>query len=65
MQKFLNFLTVLTFLTVLKIIGLGIFGFFWITNENNQQYLIKKITKSALPELPTEKLVPSGVKLPF
>ena len=37
MQKVLNIISVLSFLLVLSITGGGIFGYLWITNEENQE----------------------------
>ena len=65
MQKILNIISVLSFLLVISLTGGGIFGYLWITNEENQeklkQQLIEQVTGSlkmpALsgPVLPTAK----------
>ena len=50
MQKILNIISVLSFLLVLSITGGGVFGYLYITNEENQeklkQQLIDQVTGS-------------------
>jgi len=50
MQKILNIISVLSFVLVVSITGGGIFGYLWITNEENQeklkQQLIEQVTGS-------------------
>ena len=50
MQKTLNIISVLSFLLVLSITGGGVFGYLYITNEENQeklkQQLIDQVTGS-------------------
>jgi len=65
MQKILNIISVLSFLLVISLTGGGIFGYLWITNEENQeklkQQLIEQVTGSLKmpglsgPVLPTAK----------
>ena len=65
MQKVLNIISVLSFVLVVSITGGGIFGYLWITNEENQerlkQQLIEQVTGSLKlpglsgPVLPTAK----------
>ena len=65
MQKILNIISVLSFVLVLSITGGGIFGYLYLTNEENQeklkQQLIEQVTKSLKmpglsgPVLPTAK----------
>ena len=65
MQKILNIISVLSFVLVASITGGGIFGYLWITNEENQeklkQQLIEQVTGSLKlpglsgPVLPTAK----------
>ena len=65
MQKILNIISVLSFVLVVSITGGGIFGYLWITNEENQeklkQQLIEQVTGSLKmpglsgPVLPTAK----------
>jgi len=50
MQKILNIISLLSFVLVISITGGGVFGYFWITNEENQeklkQQLIEQVTGS-------------------
>ena len=50
MQKVFNIISALSFLLVLGITGGGVFGYLWITNEDNQeklkQQLIEQVTGS-------------------
>ena len=73
MQKIINIISIVSFELVAKILGLTVFGYFWITNEDNQKMLqdkaMEKITKSikmpnlSSPVLPTAP--PKGLnKLP-
>ena len=65
MQKILNIISVLSFVLVLSITGGGIFGYLYLTNEENQeklkQQLIEQVTGSLKlpglsgPVLPTAK----------
>ena len=77
MQKVLNIISVLSFLLVLSSSGIGIFGYLYLTNEENQeklkQQLIEQVTGSlkmpALsgPVLPTAQpkaAGSAGVSLP-
>ena len=57
MQKILNIISVLSFVLVAAITGGGVFGYLWITNEENQerikQQLIEQGTGSLkMPGLP-------------
>jgi len=70
MQKILNIISVLSFVLVVSITGGGIFGYLWITNEENQeklkQQLIEQVTGSLKmpglsgPVLPTAKPKAAG-----
>ena len=42
MQKILNIISVISFLLVAAITGGGVFGYLWITNEDNQKMLQDK-----------------------
>tara|TARA_Y100001963_G_scaffold7616_1_gene9901 strand:- start:36 stop:263 length:228 start_codon:yes stop_codon:yes gene_type:complete len=50
MQKILNIISVISFILVAAITGGGVFGYLWITNEENQeklkQQLIEQVTGS-------------------
>ena len=56
MQRILNIISLLSFVLVVSITGGGVFGYFWITNEENQeklkQQLIEQVTGSLnMPDL--------------
>ena len=65
MQKILNIISVISFVLVAAITGGGVFSYFWLTNETNQeklkQQLIDQVTGSLKmpdlsgPVLPTAK----------
>jgi len=69
MQKIINIISLVSFVLVAKLTGLTLFGYFWITNEDNQKMIqdkaIEKITKSikipklSSPVLPTRQ--PAGL----
>ena len=73
MQKILNIISVLSFVLVTSLTAGTAFGYFWITNEENQeklkQQLVQQVTKSIkLPELSSPALPtanPNKGKLPF
>ena len=48
MQKILNIISVLSFVLVAAITGGGVFGYLWITNEDNQKMLQDKITEKVM-----------------
>ena len=70
MQKILNIISVVSFVLVAAITGGGVFGYLWITNEQNQerikQQLIEQVTGSLKmpglsgPVLPTAKPKAAG-----
>ena len=72
MQKVLNIISVLSFLLVLSITGGGVFGYLWITNEDNQKMLQDKAMEKVMgamkmprlsgPALPTGALSPAQQK---
>jgi len=72
MQKVLNIISVISFVLVAAITGGGLFGYLWITNEENQeklkQQLIEQVTGSLKlpglsgPALPTGALSPAQQK---
>jgi len=73
MQKILNIISVISFVLVAAITGGGVFGYLWITNEQNQerikQQLIEQVTGSLKmpglsgPVLPTAA-PKAGMSLP-
>ena len=70
MQKILNIISVLSFVLVVSITGGGIFGYLYLTNEENQeklkQQLIEQVTGSLKmpglsgPVLPTAQPKAAG-----
>ena len=70
MQKVLNIISVISFVLVAAITGGGVFGYLWITNEENQeklkQQMIEQVTGSLKlpglsgPVLPTAKPKAAG-----
>ena len=70
MQKILNIISVISFLLVAGITGGGVFGYLWITNEDNQKMLqdkamekvmgSMKMPSSSGPVLPTAKPKAAG-----
>ncbi len=48
MQKILNIISVASFVLVVAITGGGVFGYLWITNEDNQKMLQDKITEKVM-----------------
>ena len=73
MQRILNIISLLSFVLVVSITGGGVFGYLWITNEENQeklkQQLIEQVTGSLKmpglsgPVLPTAA-PKAGMSLP-
>ena len=69
MQRIFNIISVLSFLIVAAITGGGIFGYLWITNEDNQKMLQDKAMEKVMgsmklpglsgPALPTGALSPA------
>ena len=72
MQRIFNIISVLAFLLVAGITGGGIFGYLWITNEDNQKMLQDKAMEKVMgaiklpglsgPALPTGSLSPAQQK---
>ena len=69
MQKIFNIISAVSFLLVLGITGGGVFGYLWITNEDNQKMLQDKAMEKVMgaiklpglsgPALPTGALSPA------
>ena len=55
MQKIINALSVISFLLVIAISGGGVFGYIWITNEENQEKLKKELVGNLTGSLPIPK----------
>ena len=74
MQKVLNIISVISFLLVAAITGGGVFGYLWITNEDNQKMLQDKAMEKVMssmkmpnlsgPVLPTAQPKAAGIALP-
>ena len=74
MQKILNIISVVSFVLVAAITGGGVFGYLYITNEENQekfkQQLIEQVTGSLKlpglsgPVLPTAAPKAGGLSIP-
>ena len=62
MQKILNIISVLSFLLVLSITGGGVFGYLYITNEENQEKLKQQLIEQVSGSLKMPAL--SGPVLP-
>ena len=60
MQKIINALSVVAFVLVLSITGGGIFGYLWITNEENQQKIKQQLIDSVMQNVP----IPGGLTGP-
>jgi len=62
MQKILNIISVISFVLVAAITGGGVFGYLWITNEENQEKLKKQMIEQVTGSLKMPGL--SGPVLP-
>ena len=62
MQKVFNIISALSFLLVLGITGAGVFGYLWITNEDNQKMLQDKAMEKVMGAMKMPGL--SGSALP-
>ena len=72
MQKIVNIISVISFVLVAAITGGGVFGYLWITNEDNQKMLQDKAMEKVMgaikipglsgPALPTGALTPGQQK---
>ena len=72
MQRIFNTISVLAFVLVAAITGGGVFGYLWITNEDNQKMLQDKAMEKIMgamkmpglsgPALPTGALSPAQQK---
>ena len=62
MQKVLNIISVISFVLVAAITGGGVFGYLWITNEENQEKLKKQMIEQVTGSLKLPGL--SGPVLP-
>ena len=55
MQKIINVISVISFLLVVSITGGGIYGYLFITNEENQEKLKKELIGNLTGSLPIPK----------
>ena len=62
MQKILNIISVVSFVLVAAITGGGVFGYLWITNEDNQKMLQDKAMEKVMGSMKMPSL--SGPVLP-
>ena len=72
MQKILNIISVISFLLVAGLTGGTVFGYLWLTNEDNQKMLQDKAMEKVMsavklpslsgPALPTGPLSPAQQK---
>ena len=62
MQKILNIISVISFVLVAAITGGGVFGYLWITNEDNQKMLQDKAMEKVMGAINIPGL--SGPALP-
>ena len=63
MQKIINALSVIAFLLVISITGGGVFGYLWITNEENQEKLKQQLVDSVMQNVPIPAVL-TGPALP-
>ena len=63
MQKIINALSVISFLLVVAISGGGIYGYHFITNEENQEKLKKELIGNLTGSLPIPKAL-TGPAIP-
>jgi len=62
MQKILNIISVISFVLVAAITGGGVFGYLWITNEDNQKMIQDKAMEKVMGAIKLPGL--SGPVLP-
>ena len=60
MQKIINAISVLSFLLVVSLTGGTVFGYLWITNEENQEKIKQQIIESVMSNVP----IPGGLTGP-
>ena len=60
MQKIINGLSIAAFVMALSIGGGGLYGYFWVTNEENQQKLKQQLIDSVMQNVP----IPGGLTGP-
>lgn len=60
MQKIINGLSIAAFVMALSIGGGGLYGYFWVTNEENQEKLKQQLIDSVMQNIP----IPGGLTGP-
>ena len=60
MQKIINAISVIAFVLVAALTGGTIFGYLWITNEENQEKIKKQVIESVMQNVP----IPGGLTGP-
>ena len=63
LQPIFNILSLVSFLLVVAISGGGVFGYLWITNEENQEKLKKELIGNLTGSLPIPKTL-TGPAIP-
>ena len=66
MRKVLDSLVVASFLMSAAVLGSGVYGYFWITNEDNQKELMDSAVEKIKENLPIPTVPKTtGGALPF
>jgi hypothetical protein len=60
MQKIINAISVVSFLLVAALTGGTVFGYLWVTNEENQEKVKQHIVDSVMKNVP----IPGGITGP-
>lgn len=60
MQKIINGLSIAAFVMALSIGGGGLYGYFWVTDEENQEKLKQQLIDSVMQNIP----IPGGLTGP-
>ena len=60
MRKVLDLISVVSFVLVASLTGGTIFGYLWITNEENQEKLKQQVIESVMSNVP----IPGGITGP-
>ena len=60
MQKIINAISVIAFVLVAALTGGTLFGYLWITNEENQEKIKQQIIESVMSNVP----IPGGITGP-
>ena len=60
MQKIINTISVVSFLLVAALTGGTVFGYLWLTNEENQEKVKQQVIESVMQNVP----IPGGLTGP-